>query len=127
MKRVYDFVLYVLIALGALFGTLWYAASGDGDGDFLGKWVGLVGMSAILFGYAVQRHRRMIRKPWFWLVLLGAAVIHLSGYVFILRRISEWKVLWFVIPFPLENMAIDMAVSFVYLRRAQTRLSQRSD
>lgn len=121
MKRAYDFVLYLLIALGALFATFWYAAAGNGDSEFFGKWVGLGGMSLILFGYAVQRHRRMIRERWLWIVLLGAAAIHLSVFVFVLRRVSQWKVLWFVIPFPLENMAIDLAVSFVHQKLMVTR------
>jgi hypothetical protein len=127
MKRAYDFVLYLLTALGALFATLWYAVAGNGDREFFGKWVRLGCMSLILFGYAVQRHRRMIRERWLWIVLLGAAAVHLSVFVLVLRSVSQWKVLWFVIPFPLENMAIDLAVSFVHQRLMVTRRPQRTD
>jgi hypothetical protein len=33
-RRVYDFLLYVLIGLGVLFAVLWYAAAG-GDSELL--------------------------------------------------------------------------------------------
>jgi hypothetical protein len=59
-------------------------------------------------------------------VLLSAAVIHLSAYIFVLSRVWRWQVMWFVVPVPLENMAIDIAVSFVHRRRILTRRSQRT-
>jgi len=122
---VWDFVLYVLVGLGAVAATFWYAGSG-GDSDFLGRWVGLVGMSLILFAYAVQRHRRLMGEPWFWVVLLAAAAIHLSAYVFVLRQVSQWQVMWFVIPIPLEEMAIDIAISFVQRNRGLTQRLRRT-
>jgi hypothetical protein len=127
MKRVYDFVLYVFIGLGVLFVVLWYAASGTGDREFPERWVGLVATSLVLFGYAVQRHRRILRNSWLWVVIVGAAAIHVFAFVFVLRRVPQWKLLWFVIPFPLENMAIDLAVSFVHQKFMVTRRPQRTD
>jgi hypothetical protein len=59
--------------------------------------------------------------------LLGIAVIHLSAFVFVLRRVSQWKVLWFVALFPPENIAIDMAVSAIGQTLVSTRRRQRTD
>ena len=93
-------------------GVVWYALRSDGGGaDLIGKWVGLAGTTLILFGYAIRTHRCFMQRRSFWLVLLALLFVHLAIFVAILGKVEHWKVLWFVLAYPVENIAIDGALS----------------
>jgi hypothetical protein len=112
LKRARDFAVY--IAVGIVFGLaiVWYGFSSDRSGtEAIGKWVGLTGTTLILFGYAIRSHGRFISRLSFWLVILASLVVHLSVFIVILENVQRWKVVWFVLAFPLENIAIDAALS----------------
>jgi hypothetical protein len=65
-------------------------------GDFI-RWGGLFVFTTFIFGFFINDSRRFLRKKRFWLltaVLLGA---HYFVFLFILLRVSDWKLLWFCV------------------------------
>jgi hypothetical protein len=117
-KRVRDFAVYSAVGLVFCFGVVWYGFKSDAtSGESLGKYLGLIGATSILFGYAIRAHKRFIRRPSFWLVILALLAIHVSVYLVILTRVVHWKVLWFVVGYPFENVAIDAVLSSLAPRR----------
>jgi hypothetical protein len=44
--------------------------------------------------------------------MFALLVVHLSIFTAILLNVGEWKVLWFVFAYPIENMAIDETLAF---------------
>jgi len=38
-------------------------------------------------------------------------VVHLSVFIVVLEKVEHWKVLWFVLAYPVENIAINAALS----------------
>jgi hypothetical protein len=112
LKRVRDFALYIAVGIVFSLGVVWYSFTSNGSGtETIGKWVGLTGTTLILFGYAIRTHRRFISQVSFWLVILALLVVHLSVFIVILEKVEHWKVLWFVFAYPVENIAIDAALS----------------
>jgi len=112
LKRACDFAVYILIGITVSLGIVWYAWSNDGGGtEPIGKWIGLGGATAIVFGYAIRTHRLLVQRLSFWLVILVLLVIHLSIFIVILKRVEHWKILWFVLAYPVEDIAIDGALS----------------
>lgn len=69
-------------------------------------------MTAILFGYAANSHKAHFGKPKFWRVLAGLLLLHIAVFVAVLRYVEQWKVLWFVLLFPVENIIIDATILF---------------
>jgi hypothetical protein len=104
LKRARDFA--VCIAVGIIFGlaVAWYGFSSKGSGaELIGRWVGLTGTTLILFGYAIRSHGRFISRLSFWLVMLALLVVHLSVFIVILGKVEHWKVLWFVLAYPVDS------------------------
>jgi hypothetical protein len=64
----------------------------------------------ILFGYAIRAHRRFVQRLSFWLVILALLCVHLSVFIVILSKVEHWRVLWFLLAYPVENIAIDGAL-----------------
>ncbi len=110
-RRLRDIAIYVAIGLLVVIAAFLYQDNFGRDTTPVAKWGGLFGMTAILFGYAAASHKPLFRSPRFWGVLAGLLVIHVSIFVVVLLRATEWKVLWFVILFPIENIIIDFALS----------------
>jgi len=111
LKRARDFLLYIVVGITVGLSIAWYAWRSDGSGtELIGKWVGLAGETMILFGYAIRAHRRFVRRLSFWLVILALLGVHLSVFIVILSKVEHWKVLWFLLAYPVENIAIDGAL-----------------
>ena len=112
LKRARDFALYIVVGVAFCVGVVWYSFTSNGGGtELIGKWVGLAGTTLILFGYAIRSHRRFISQLSFWLVMLALLVVHLSVFIIVLEKVEHWKVLWFVLAYPVENIGIDAALS----------------
>src|SRR5437764_11648711 len=78
-KRVRDWLLYVgiavlIVAVIVLFAM--HSVKAGGSPDLPLKWMAFVGVTAIMFGYAVRAWRRSWRQPRFWLLLIVFAVVH---------------------------------------------------
>src|SRR5262249_36335356 len=112
LRRTCYFVLYIVIGIAGSVATVWYSVRSDGgSSELIGKWVGLAGTTLILFGYAIRSHSHFIARLSFWLVILALLSVHLSVFIVVLGRVEHWKVLWFVLLYPVENIGIDAALS----------------
>jgi hypothetical protein len=111
LKRIRDFAVYIAVGILFSLSVVWYSFTSNGSGtETIGKWVALTGTTLILFCYAVRTHRRFMSQASFWLVILALLVVHLSVFIVILENVEHWKVLWFVLAYPVENIAIDAAL-----------------
>ncbi len=91
-RRVRDWLLYVVIAVLILaaagaFGV--YQAMSGGSPDLPLKWLGFVGMTAIVFGYAIHACRRSWRTHKFWLLLTTFFIVYSGLGVFVLTRVTS--------------------------------------
>lgn len=112
LKRVGDFLLYITIGMLVAFAAIWFASRSDGtETELIGKWAGLVATTLILFGYAIKAHKRFVRKKSFRVMTLSLLAVHVSVFAVVLLKVEHWKVLWFVLTYPVENIAIDWALS----------------
>jgi hypothetical protein len=112
LKRARDFALYIVVGVAVSLCIVWYALrSGGGGADPIGRWVGLAGTTLILFGYAIKAHSRLSRRLSFWAVILALLIVHVSAFIVILGKVEHWRILWFVLAYPVENIAIDGALS----------------
>lgn len=100
--RIRDLSLEVAIAL-AIVGAILYAAGHsppDHKADF--RWIGLVGMTAITFGYPLRWYRRHWGRLPFWFVWGGLLAAHVATYVVVLLTVRHFGYMWFAIIGPLE-------------------------
>ena len=112
LRRVRDLALYIAIGVTFCLSVVWYSfASNGGGAERIGRWVGLGGTTLILFGYAITSHRRLLSELSFWLVVLPLLAVHLSVFILLIGKVEHWKVLWFVFAYPVENIAIEAALS----------------
>ncbi len=109
-RRVRDFALYILISLGVASGAIWYAAQTERSSEALGNWVGLAAITALLFGYSIQRHRRLLPRFSFWALIGGLLCVHLCAFVVILLRVEHWRLFWFVLAYPVESVSIELFI-----------------
>src|SRR5712664_517629 len=78
-NRLTDFLVYSAIALTLVLVALAFAihqANTGGSPQLPLKWLGFLGMSLIVFGYAIFRHRPEWHRLKFWGLLLLFAVPH---------------------------------------------------
>jgi len=121
-KRLRDLLLYALVGLAVVVTIVIYAPYGRaGDGEIFGKWLGLAGNTLILFGYSVKSNRRLWRLLPFWISLAACLVLHLAVFIWILLVVDQWKVLWFLIMYPVETPLIEVAVNWA-VRSRKTRI-----
>jgi hypothetical protein len=87
--RVRDLMLYCVISLLIVAFALLFAfhQAKTGGSPYLPlKWIGFVGMSAIVFGYTIRNNRANWAKSKFWGLLVFFAVLHsILGLVILLQ------------------------------------------
>ncbi len=102
-SRLRDLLVYLVIALVIGLGIVWYAYSGPPrDSNVIARWGGLIVNTAILFGYMINDSRRSWHAPTFWVLAVSMLIVHLAAFSFILVRAEEWKVIWFLVMYPIE-------------------------
>lgn len=102
-QRAADFAIYIAVAVAFAAGLVWYAsASGPNGADLFGRWGGLAINTGILFGYMLKDSRRNWSVPAFWVLTLAMLSAHLVVFTLILLHAQEWKVLWFLVMYPIE-------------------------
>ena len=111
-RRVIEYLVYIALSILVVVGVI-VAAGYEGDSKVLAKWGGWLGTTAILFGYAVSSHRADWKKKSFWAVIVTLLVAHVLVWWLALLFAVQWKVMWFVFLFPVENIMIDGAILLV--------------
>ena len=102
-ERIFDFATYIGIAITFSAGLVWFAsASGPNGADQFGRWGGLVINTAILFGYIIKESRPHWHIGSFWMLTIVMFSAHVVVFTAILLHIQEWKVLWFLVMYPIE-------------------------
>jgi hypothetical protein len=97
-RLLFDFSLYVLIALGIGATTIFYASVGPDEPALL-RAIPFFAYTIALFGYLLQTRRRQWRVIGLWY----AAAISFAGHLFIfilVFRVWEWRPGWYVMAFP---------------------------
>jgi hypothetical protein len=103
MSRAGDFGIYIGIAIAIAAGLIWYASvSGPNGSDLFGRWGGLMANTLVLFGYIVRDNRKAWRAPLFWVLVIGLLSAHLVVFTAVLLHARQWKVLWFLVMYPIE-------------------------
>lgn len=123
-----DLGVYILIAVALVVLIVIYAAgSRPGSGESAFKWIGFVGNTLVLFGYAVGRHKLLRKGRWYcWGSLVALLTIHLFVWVSILLHVRRWGQLWFVVMYPIEEPIIDRILSWTKQRFDGDSSSNRS-
>jgi hypothetical protein len=96
-----DFSLYTIIGLAVSFGAYMYAIN-DGSTAELRRWGGLTLNTFLLFGYAIKRGRPFWNGWVFWIGIASVLIVHLLAWAFLLRWLEEWRLMWFLVMYPIE-------------------------
>ena len=96
--RVRDLLLYVAIA-SLIVAVIAAAAVHDARTGqppiFSVKWLGFVGTTAIVFGYAIRGCRRSWRRRKFWWLLAAFFIAHLCVGVLVLTRVDGVALIYY--------------------------------
>src|SRR5690242_20125545 len=91
-----DLVIYVGIAITVVMAMASFAIHQARTGaapDLPLKWLGLIGLTAILFGYAIRNNRKNWSQPRFWGLVALLASVHFLLWIFLLIRIPVVPIL----------------------------------
>ncbi len=119
-SRLVDFALYVIIGMAVVaFAAVYaiYAVRVGGKGELPLKWIGLVGETAVLFGYGVRAMRPYWRNGRFWAGFLGFLTAHSVVYTLVLLRVEQFPLLWFVFIGYLEWVALAYVLDVLLRQR----------
>ena len=121
ISRLRGFVIYIAIGVAVVVGVCWGASHFGRAPESLWKWIGLAGMTPILFGYAIQDHWSFRHRTSFWLTACGLLFVHVSAFSIILIHVEHWGLLWFVFAFPVESVIIDITFALTGHKRTSRR------
>jgi hypothetical protein len=116
-KRLLEILTYVLIAVALVSGIILYANHNRGGKPPDGRWVGLVGITPVTFGYPLKWYHRYWRRWPFWCAFFCLLALHLAAYVTLLRNVEQFGLLWFAILNPLEWIIIRPILEWAGERR----------
>ncbi len=98
-NKLRDFSFYLLIAFGVVGFAVVYAinsARTGGNGQLPLRWIGLVGQTALTFGYPVAELRPLWRRRGFWAALGVMLAAHAVIFIGVLRHVRQWPLIYFV-------------------------------
>jgi hypothetical protein len=78
-----------------------------------GKWAGLAAETALLFGYVIKQRRRLWRNNLFWRTLAGLLFVHTAGFSVILRNVEHWRMVWYLLIWPVEFALIATTLTWM--------------
>ncbi len=111
MRRVWDFVAYILIGLALAAGAYWAAVRNVSD-DSLIKWGGLTLNTLAIFWWVIKQSRRFWRKRAFWWTMAALLVVHVAGFSIILINVEHWRMAWFLVICTLEVIPITVVLDW---------------
>jgi hypothetical protein len=111
VRRVWDFVAYILIALAIAAGLIWSTRYNVSE-DAFAKWGGLTLNTLAIFGWVIKQYRRFWRKKVFWWAMAGLLFIHVAGFWVILINVEHWRMIWFLVICTLEVVPISAALDW---------------
>ena len=93
--RIRDLIIYIAISL-AIVGSVPILIHFKVDSDATTKWGGLVFFTGVLFGNFIDKSRRFLRSPNFWLLVVSLLAVHLAAFMVLLLHVGEWRAPWFI-------------------------------
>jgi len=118
VRRVWDFVAYILIALAVAAGAYWAAVQNVPD-DSLIKWGGLTLNTLAIFGWVIKQSRRLWRNRVFWWTMTGILVIHLATFWVVLINVEHSRMAWLFVICTLEVIPITAVLDWTTDRFAR--------
>ena len=113
-KRVLDFCLYAVIAMGLVFFIVWGALHlRTPRSEIIGKWGGLAVNTLIVFGYTIRNNPRSRKVLSFWALIIVILFVHLLFFSLVLEASEQWKLGWWVLVAPIEYLLIGLALGLV--------------
>ena len=104
--RIIDYILYILIGL-TIGGLVWFYGSHASPGEHADfRWLEFMCVTPITFGYPAKSYQRYWGRWRFWCLFAFLLVVHVSAYVFILRRVEHFGLIWFPVLNFLEWLVI---------------------
>lgn len=91
-----DLVYYTAIGVAVIVAALGVAFFAPGLNSIDSKWVVLIFATALLFGYPIRWYWRFRRSTKFWVLHSGFIFLHLFAWVYLLRRMGHFPLLWCV-------------------------------
>jgi len=99
-RRIYDWLAYAAIAvliIGVVIAWALYQARTGGSTKLPLKWLGWIGMTAVIFTTAARAGRRTRPGRRFWDLLAIFFLIHTGVWLFILTKVSEVPLLLYAL------------------------------
>jgi hypothetical protein len=96
LRRLLDFVLYVVIALVVIPIFVWVLIYTDPSEEVRHTWIPYVMNTALIFGFTVYCHRPFLRHAPFWGLIFGLLLLHTFLFLAVLRIVGYWQTVWWI-------------------------------
>jgi hypothetical protein len=108
----------VVLVVGVVIALTGLWAVGRGiSGESFGKWFGLALNTAGLFGWTINESRRFWHARVFWWTTASLLLIHLACFVAILSIVEHWRIVYFVLMYPIELPLIGRTIEWAFDRK----------
>jgi hypothetical protein len=120
--RARDWLRYAVIAIVFVATIAAFAVHDADTGDSRGlplEWLGFVGTTAIVFGYAIRACRRWWRMHKFWLLLTVFFIAHVGVGLFVLTKVDRVALVVYAIVSGVEYAVLTayLGVFLYFMRR----------
>jgi len=119
-NKLRDFCFYLFIAFGVVGLVVAYgihSARTGGTGQLPLRWIGLIGQTALTFGYPVAGLRPLWRRPWLWMAIGVMLAVHTAIFVAVLQHVRQWPLIYFVPISYIEYLGILAVIDRLAYRR----------
>lgn len=118
-QRLLDFALYIAIGTSVCVAVILLATYTKVDSKAF-RWIGLVGITPITFGYPLSGLPRRLRTRSVWAAWSGLLMLHTALYSLVLSSVKEWPTLNFAIISVFETIAVSIVLDRVVAVRRTT-------
>jgi len=123
-RRIFDYVVYLTVGGLVCWAAFFFAAHGPVN-PILFRWIGLIGITPITFGYPLSGVPRRLRSRTFWITWATLLVMHLVAYALVLSSVGNWGLMNFAVINVVEiagvSMVLDWVLRFEAARRSLSR------
>jgi cell division protein FtsW (lipid II flippase) len=105
----------IILVFAIVAATVYWSAFHVSDESLAnwGKWAGFAAWTAVLFGYVMKQRRRLRSNHLFWSTLAGLLFVHTAGFSVILRNVEHWRMVWFLLIWPVEFALIATTLTWM--------------
>ena len=127
VSRIRDFGVYVAIAIAVYVAIVLFAFNTTQPiSDFEFNWIGLAGVTVVVFGETIRTSRRLWREARFWYVIATALIAQLGlGTAGLWRAPRLSTVIWGCVIFPASFAALQVCIGHFTRARPVVSAVQR--